>query len=76
MIENKKIKNGLKKAAIAMTLAFTGPILFVIGFGHEKANTLQILVSIIGGLLMLGCLIIGFLAIKDMLAGFFEQTNE
>ncbi len=73
MIQNKKIKNGFKKIIVAITLAFPGPVLVSYASGHEK---LKILLIAIGGALMLGSLILGFIAIKKLLDGFFEESNE
>ena len=73
---NKKIRNGIKKVLFAIGLAFTGPILFVLGFGQKESNTIQILLIIIGFLLMIGCVIFGVIGIRKILAGFFEESSE
>ena len=76
MILNKrKFKIGLKKTILAITLAFIGPILFVLGSGEEM-DSIKILLTILGGLIMILCVIIGILGLKDILAGFFEHSNE
>ncbi len=76
MIKNKKIKNGFKKALFGVTLAFVGPVLFMLGFGHQTMNLIEVTMIIIGILLMLSSIILGVLAIKEILAGFFEESNE
>ncbi len=76
MLENKKIKNGLKKMLFAITLAFPGPIFLIHGLGFEKWTITKMLIVSIGAICMLGSVIIGFLAIKEMLDGFFQESNE
>ena len=76
MIENKKIKNILKNALISITCAFIGPILFVLGFGQDNMDTTQYILITLGGLFMLNTIIFGVLAIKKILSGFFEDSNE
>ena len=77
MIYNKKkFQNGIKRILLAFTLAFIGPVLFVLGLGNEKLNTGNLIMIILGSLSMLGCLIIGFIAIRTILNSFFENTNE
>ena len=68
MARQKKFKNGIKKAAIAVSLS-VGPILVTYGTHHYILN-------IIGILCMFGSLIFGFLAMKDILDGFFDKSNE
>ena len=68
MARQKKFKNGIRKAAIAVSLAVR-PILVTYG-------THEYLLNIIGILFMFGSLIFGFLAMKDILDGFFDKSNE
>ena len=76
MIENKKIKNGFKTALIAITCAFIGPVLFVLGLSQETMNLNQYILIGFGVVLMLNTIIFGVLAIKKILSGFFEDSNE
>ena len=76
MITNKrKFKRGIQKTILAITLAFIGPVIFVFGTGNEE-SLFKIMLSLLGGLTMISCVILGVLGIKDLLAGFFEKTNE
>ncbi|MBF25649.1 MAG: hypothetical protein CMP49_03925 [Flavobacteriales bacterium] len=77
MIENKKIKDGLKMILIAVTSAFLGPVLFVLGFGNNSiTNLIHYILIGVGVLLMINAIVFGILAIKKILSGFFEKTNE
>ena len=76
ILNKKKIRSGIKKVLFAIGLAFIGPILFVLGSGHKESNTTQILLIIIGLLLMIGCVIMGIIGVKKILAGFFEESSE
>ena len=74
MLNNKKIKIGLIKIAIAITLAFTGTPIFVLG--SDTSNQSFILLSLIGSCMMLGSVFLGFTAIKTIISAFFDETNE
>ena len=73
MSRKKKLKNGIQKAAISISLAI-GPVLFMYASGQD-GNIYKYL-QIIGTLCMCGCLIFGFLAIKEILDGVFDESNE
>ena len=61
MIRNKKkFTSGIKKILFACTLAFIGPVCFVLGSSQEN----NIILTITGILTMIGCLIIGVIGIK------------
>ena len=68
-----KFKNGIKKLAISVSLAI-GPILVMYGSGQD--GSLYIYIRILGTLCMCGSLIFGFLAVKEILDGFFDESNE
>ena len=77
MIRNKKkFTSGMKKVLFAFTLAFLGPVCFVLGSGHDDSNNMNIILIIIGVVSMMGCLIIGIIGIRTILDSFFEETNE
>ena len=73
MSRQKKFKNGIKKAAISVSLAI-GPILVMYGSGQQ--GSIYTYIQITGALCMCGSLIFGFLAIKEILDGFFDHSNE
>ncbi|MAZ58705.1 MAG: hypothetical protein CMP56_04820 [Flavobacteriales bacterium] len=73
MKRKEKFKKGIKKAAISVSLAI-GPILVMYAAGQEGG--LYTYMQIIGTLCMCGSLIFGFLAIKEILDGFFDKSNE
>ena len=70
MAKKEKFKKGIRKAAISVSLAI-GPILVMYAAGQE--GVLYTYMQIIGTLCMCGSLIFGFLAIKDILDGFFNE---
>ena len=72
MSRKKKFKNGVKKAAVAISLA-VGPVLVTYGSHLEKP---EYIFNIIGILCMCGSLIFGVFAMKDILDGFFDKSNE
>ena len=74
MLNNKKIKIGLIKIAIAISLAFTGTPIFVLG--SDTVNPSFVLLSIIGVFMMLGSVFLGFTGIKTIISAFFDETNE
>ena len=76
MKNNKLLKNGLKRIAIAFSLAFIGPIVFVLGSNPQLSYFLQILISFIGGLIMLSAILIGFMGIQKILSFFFDKSSE
>ena len=67
-----KFKNSLKYIALAMSLAFTGPILYVISLNKNEVYIL----SILGFSIMLGAIYFGFKGIKALLSSFFDNPNE
>ena len=69
----KKMRSGIKKGVIAISLAFIGPVCFVLGSGTNEVLTL---LNIVGFMLMISCFIIGLIAIKEVVSSFFEKTNE
>ena len=76
-MKNKKIlKSGLKRMAAAFSLAFIGPIMFVLGSNPQLSYALQISLSVIGILIMLSSILIGFTGIKKMLSFFFDKSSE
>tara|TARA_B100001996_G_C18630771_1_gene581676 strand:- start:853 stop:1083 length:231 start_codon:yes stop_codon:yes gene_type:complete len=76
-MKNKKIlKSGLKRMAAAFSLAFIGPIMFVLGSNPQLSYVLQISLSIIGILIMLSSILIGFTGIKKILSFFFDKSSE
>ena len=70
IINKKKFRNGIKQIAIAIGLAFTGPIIFVL-----SGNTID-LINILGLTLMIFSVLTGILGVKNLLSGFFEKPNE
>ena len=77
MIQNKKkFKNGIRKIALAISF-LPGPILFVLSsHNNHITNFMNLTLSIIGLGLMIACVIVGFLGLRDLLAGFFDPPNE
>ena len=76
-MKNKKIlKSGLKRIAVAFSLAFTGPILFVLGSNPQSSYVLQISLSLVGVLIMLSAILIGLSGIKKILSFFFDKSSE
>ena len=74
MINNKKkFISGIKKIIIACTLAFIGPVLFVLGTGHGDNN---LITMIIGGAAMIGALILGLIGVRLLIDSFFDPLNE
>ena len=76
MLNNKKFKEGLIKITVAICLAFTGPVLFVLGSNENGNQKLVIILSVCGGLIMLGCVYLGFIGIKTIISAIFDDTNE
>jgi hypothetical protein len=70
ILDKEKFKKGITKIAIAMTLAFIGPVLFVLGSGTNIYTTL------IGGIIMACSFIIGLIGLKEILTSFFEKPSE
>ena len=77
MIQNKKkFKNGIRKIALAIAF-LPGPILFVLSSHNNHITKLiNVTLSILGGGLMIACVIFGFLGLRDLLSGFFDPPNE
>ena len=73
MLNDKKIKSGIIKIVIAVSLAFTGPVVFVLA---SNDNNELIILNIIGGLMMVGCVYFGLQGIKTILSIFFDNSNE
>ncbi len=67
-----KFKNGLKYIALAMSLAFTGPIVFI----HHETEILNTVFYVLGFFIMLAALYFGFKGIKEMVESFFDYPNE
>jgi len=67
-----KFKNSLKYIALAISLGFTGPILYVMNLNKNEAYIL----SILGFSIMLGAIYFGFKGIKELLSSFFDNPNE
>ncbi|MAQ69956.1 MAG: hypothetical protein CMD23_02535 [Flavobacteriales bacterium] len=70
MARKEKFKKGIKKAAISVSLAI-GPILVMYAAGQE--GVVYTYMQMVGTLCMCGSLIFGFLAIKEILDGFFNE---
>ena len=70
MARKEKFKKGIKKAAISVSLAI-GPILVMYAAGQE--GVVYTYMQMAGTLCMCGSLIFGFLAIKEILDGFFNE---
>ena len=70
ILDKKKFKNGLKKIIIAVTLAFIGPVLFVFGSGKN------ILITLVGGIIMICSFTLGVMGLQKILTSFFEKPNE
>ncbi len=70
ILDKKKFKNGLKKIIIAVTLAFIGPVLFV--FGSDN----NILITLVGGIIMISSFTLGLIGLQRILTSFFEKPNE
>ena len=76
-MKNKKdFKNGLKRIAISISLAFIGPVLFVLGSNPQLSYNLQIMLRVFGGIVMLSCVYIGYVGIQKLLSYFFDKSNE
>ena len=75
-MNKKKINTGLKKIALAMSLAFIGPIIFIISLNPKHEYILQNTLSAIGLMIMLTCIYIGYTGIKEILSAFFDNSNE
>jgi len=76
MDKNNKLKSGIKRIILSMTLAFTGPILFVLGSNPKSENHIQILLIVTGGCVMLVAVFFGFTGIQKILSAFFDESNE
>ena len=50
--------------------------MFVLGSNPQLSYFLQILISVIGGLIMLSAILIGFMGIKKILSFFFDKSSE
>ena len=70
MARKEKFKKGIKKAAISVSLAI-GPILVMYAAGQE--GVVYTYMQMVGTICMCGSLIFGFLAIKEILDGFFNE---
>ena len=75
-MDKKKFNNGLKKIGLAMSLAFIGPIIFIISSNPKNEYILQNTLSAIGIMIMLTCIYIGYTGIKKILSAFFDNSNE
>tara|TARA_B100000579_G_scaffold123007_1_gene99017 strand:- start:9321 stop:9548 length:228 start_codon:yes stop_codon:yes gene_type:complete len=75
-MDKKKFNTGLKKIALAMSLAFIGPIIFIISSNPKNEYILQNTLSAIGIMIMLTCIYIGYTGIKKILSAFFDNSNE
>jgi len=71
-----KFQSGIQRIVISVSLAFIGPVLFVLGSNPQSEYHIQILLIIAGGLMMLGSMFFGFTGIKKILSYFFDDTNE
>ena len=70
MILNKrKFRSGIKKIIIAISLAFSGPVIFVIG-------NQEFLIQVLGGIMMIASFLFGIIGLKAILASLFEKPNE
>tara|TARA_B100000579_G_C22211510_1_gene567575 strand:- start:83 stop:313 length:231 start_codon:yes stop_codon:yes gene_type:complete len=76
MVQNKKkFKHGMQKITLAISCAFTGPIIFVLS-NNKMSNLISSILSISGLILMIICVISGFLGIRNLLESFFDKPNE
>lgn len=75
VINKKKFKIGIQKIALAIALAFTGPILFSFSINYPS-YLISLTLKISGIIIMIGCVGIGFLGIRNLLSSFFEPPNE
>ena len=71
-----KFKNSLKYIALAMSLAFTGPILYVMSLNTHQGYILNTIFILLGFSIMLGAIYFGFKGIKTLLSSFFDNPNE
>ena len=70
MILNKKqFRSGIKKIIIAVSLAFSGPVIFVIG-------AQEFIIQLLGGIMMIASFLFGVVGLKSILASLFEKPNE
>ena len=76
MFNKEKFKYSLRKIALAIAFAFTGPIVFVWNSGQNEDSILNNILSFLGFVIMLGALFFGFKGIKQILAAFFDPPNE
>ena len=76
MFNKEKFRHSIRNIALAIGLAFTGPIIFVWNLGHNSDNIVHTALSITGFIIMLGALYFGFKGIKQMLSSFFDHPNE
>ena len=76
MDKKSKLKSGAKRIILSMTLAFTGPVLFVLGSNPQSTYHIQILLIVTGGFIMLGAVFFGFTGIQKILSSFFDESNE
>ena len=75
MKNKKEFKIGIQKIAVAIGLAFTGPIVFSFSINYPS-DLISLTLKIIGLVIMIGCVVIGFLGIRSLLLSFFEPPNE
>ena len=75
MLNKKKFKRGIQKIVIAISLAFIGPVIFVLSTNNTP-NTTQLSLNILGIILMIGCIIIGAIGIKELVVSFSDKSNE
>lgn len=75
-MKKNDFKNGIKKVAIAISLAFIGPVLFVLGSNPQLSSILQVTLSILGCAVMLSCVYVGYIGIQKILSDFFDKPNE
>ena len=68
MKQNNKILSGIKKIALAMLLAFLGPVMF-----STATNQIMTISGTISMLLSFG---FGLWGIIEIVSSFFDQTNE
>ena len=76
MFDKQKFKSSLKYIALAISLAFTGPIIFILKLKEHETEVLNTLFHVVGLFIMLGALYFGFKGIKKMLESFFDHPNE
>jgi len=75
-VNKTKFKNSLKYIALAISLAFTGPILYVMNLNTHEGYILNTIFSVLGFSIMLGAIYFGFKGIKTLLSSFFDNPNE